>query len=89
MNGNMSKSYVRGCSIHDTHNRAINIHNSHNILLQNNVVYNAKGGAIFLEDSIETGLIPFFTLAGMGRVMYNFLIAVYKETHIQYCTYIP
>ena len=55
VNGDMSQSYVRGCSIHRTFNRAINIHNTHNVLLQNNVVYDVKGGAIFLEDSIETG----------------------------------
>ena len=55
LNGNMNGSYIKGCSIHQAHNRAINIHNSHNLLVQENVVYDVKGGSIFLEDGIETG----------------------------------
>ena len=55
MNGDMAGCYVKGSSVHRTFNRAVNIHNSHNVLVQNNVVYDVKGGAIFLEDSIETG----------------------------------
>ena len=55
MNGDMRGSYVKNCGIHKTFNRAINIHNSHNVVIDNNVVYDVKGGAIFLEDSIETG----------------------------------
>lgn len=57
MNGDMSESYVKGSSVHKAFNRAINIHNSHNILLQNNVIYDVKGGALFLEDGIETGIL--------------------------------
>ncbi|OWF49746.1 Fibrocystin-L [Mizuhopecten yessoensis] len=55
LNGDMSKSYVRGTAIHDTFNRALNIHATNNLLVENNVVYNVMGGAIFLEDGIETG----------------------------------
>lgn len=55
INGNMSLSYVRGCSIHHTFNRAVNIHDSHNILVEHNVIYHVMGGAMFLEDSAETG----------------------------------
>ena len=46
---------MRDSSIHDAFNRAVNIHNSHNILVFNNVVYNVRGGAMFTENSIETG----------------------------------
>ncbi|OAF68248.1 hypothetical protein A3Q56_04012 [Intoshia linei] len=53
INGNMEGSYVKGCSIHKTYNRAINIHNSHHILIERNVIYDVMGGAVFLEDSIE------------------------------------
>ena len=53
LNGIMTGSYVRGCSIHHTFNRAINIHNTHNVLIENNVAYDVMGGAFFLEDSIE------------------------------------
>ena len=55
LNGNMSKSYVTGCSIHHTFNRAINVHGSHNVKISKNVGYNIMGGAFFLEDGIETG----------------------------------
>ncbi|XP_074660960.1 fibrocystin-L-like [Tubulanus polymorphus] len=55
LNGNMNGSYVRGCAIHRTFNRAVNIHGSHHVLVERNVVYDVMGGALFLEDGIETG----------------------------------
>ena len=63
INGDMNGSYVRGCGIHHTFNRAINIHHTDNILVENNVVYDVMGGAIFLEDSIEVGNIFQYNLA--------------------------
>ena len=58
----MSGSYVKDCSIHNSFNRAINIHDSHNILIENNVVYNTMGASIYLEDGIETGNILQYNL---------------------------
>ncbi|CAH1803036.1 unnamed protein product, partial [Owenia fusiformis] len=55
LNGDMSGSYVKGCAIHETFNRAINIHGTHNVQIEDNVVHNVMGGALFLEDGIETG----------------------------------
>ncbi|XP_078617899.1 fibrocystin-L-like [Branchiostoma floridae x Branchiostoma japonicum] len=55
INGNMNGSYVRGCSIHKSFNRAVNVHNVHELLIERNVFYNIMGGAMFLEDGIETG----------------------------------
>lgn len=55
LNGHMNQSYVKGCSIHHTFNRAVNIHNTHDVLIQQNVIYHVMGGAMFLEDSAETG----------------------------------
>ncbi|XP_067950538.1 fibrocystin-L-like [Watersipora subatra] len=55
LNGDMSGSYVKGLSIHEAFNRAINIHGTHNILVEHTVIYNIMGGAFFLEDGIETG----------------------------------
>ena len=63
INGDMNGSYVRGCGIHHTFNRAVNIHHTDNILVENNVVYDVMGGAIFLEDSIEVGNIFQYNLA--------------------------
>ncbi|XP_041373046.1 fibrocystin-L-like isoform X2 [Gigantopelta aegis] len=53
-NGNMSESYVIGCGIHHTFNRAVNVHDSINTLVAHNVIYDIRGGAFFLEDGIET-----------------------------------
>ena len=55
LNGDMSQSYVRGCSIHDSFNRAITLHGVHNMDITWNVAYNIMGNAMFLEDGIETG----------------------------------
>ena len=63
INGHMNNSYVRGCSIHHTFNRAVNIHNTHDLLIEHNVVYDVMGGAIFLEDGIETGNVLQYNLA--------------------------
>ena len=56
-------SYVRGCGIHKTFNRAVNIHGTHRVLVEHTVIYNIMGGAFFLEDGIETGNIFQYNLA--------------------------
>ena len=53
LNGNVSGSYVRGCSIHHTFNRAVTIHAVDYLLVEKNVAYNILGHAYFLEDGIE------------------------------------
>ena len=53
LNGNVSDSYVRGCAIHHTFNRAVTIHAVDNLLVEKNVAYNIMGHAYFLEDGIE------------------------------------
>jgi hypothetical protein len=40
MNGNMSLSYIKSSSIHQTFNRAVNIHASNYVSVVNNVIYN-------------------------------------------------
>lgn len=54
MIGSVSGSYVRGCAIHDTFNRALTIHGVHNFLVEKNVAFNNMGHAFFMEDAIET-----------------------------------
>ncbi|KAK3107032.1 hypothetical protein FSP39_005622 [Pinctada imbricata] len=63
LNGDMSGSYVRGVGIHSTFNRAVNIHGTHNVLVERIVIFDVRGGAIFLEDGIETGNIFIYNLA--------------------------
>ncbi|XP_040210574.1 fibrocystin-L-like [Rana temporaria] len=57
------KSYVRGCGIHQTYNRAITIHNTHHLLVEYNVIYDIMGGAFFIEDGIEHGNVLQYNLA--------------------------
>ena len=53
LNGNVSGSYVRGCGIHHTFNRAVTIHAVDYLLVEKNVAFNILGHAYFLEDGIE------------------------------------
>ena len=57
LNGDVTGSYVRGCAIHHTFNRAVTVHAVNNLLVENNVAYNIMGHAYFLEDGVETGTI--------------------------------
>ncbi|XP_043545299.1 PKHD1 like 1, tandem duplicate 1 [Chiloscyllium plagiosum] len=61
------KSYVRGCAIHQTFNRAVTIHGTHHLLVEGNVAYNIMGGAFFIEDGIEQGNVLQYNLAVMVR----------------------
>uniref|UniRef100_UPI00398F2CC2 PKHD1 like 1, tandem duplicate 1 n=1 Tax=Pristiophorus japonicus TaxID=55135 RepID=UPI00398F2CC2 len=66
--GNLSyESYVRGCAIHRTFNRAMTIHGTHHLLVESNVAYDIRGGAFFIEDGIERGNILQYNLAVMVR----------------------
>nr|XP_055075555.1 fibrocystin-L-like [Misgurnus anguillicaudatus] len=62
-----NKSYVRGCAIHQSYNRAVAIRNTHNLLVERNVIYDIKGAAFFIEDGIETGNILQYNLAVFVR----------------------
>ena len=53
LNGNVTGSYVRGCAIHHTFNRAVTMHAVDHLLVERNVAYNILGHAYFLEDGIE------------------------------------
>ncbi|XP_071946022.1 fibrocystin-L-like [Antedon mediterranea] len=55
LNGDVSGSYVRGCGIHHTFNRAVTIHAVDNLLVEHNVAYDIMGHAYFMEDGIEMG----------------------------------
>ena len=57
LNGDVTGSYVRGCGIHHTFNRAVTVHGVNNLLVENNVAYNIMGHAYFLEDGVEIGTI--------------------------------
>ena len=42
--GDMTGSYVRSCAIHRSFNRAVNIHGTHNVMIEHNVAYHIMGG---------------------------------------------
>ena len=53
LNGNVSGSFVRGCGIHHTFNRAVTVHGVDYLLVEKNVAYDILGHAYFLEDGNE------------------------------------
>ena len=48
--GNVSKSYIKNCSVHHSFNRAIAIHGVDGLLVEWNVVFDTRGHTIFIED---------------------------------------
>jgi hypothetical protein len=54
MIGDIPGSYVKGCAIHHTYNRALTIHAVNNFLVENNVAYDVMGHTFFIEDAVET-----------------------------------
>jgi cell migration-inducing and hyaluronan-binding protein len=53
--GEADGQYVRNAAIHDTYNRCVTVHGTHNLQVENNVTYNTVGHCFFLEDGIEHG----------------------------------
>jgi len=63
MEGNVTGSYIKGCSIHESFNRAITMRQIHNLVVERNVIFNIKGNAYYLVDGIETGNVIRYNLA--------------------------
>jgi cell migration-inducing and hyaluronan-binding protein len=53
--GDAKGQYIRNAGIHDTYNRCVTVHGTHNLQVENNVTYNTVGHCFFLEDGIENG----------------------------------
>lgn len=53
LSGNVSGSYVKGCGLHRTFNRAVTVHGVDHLLVERNVAYDVLGHAYFLEDGNE------------------------------------
>ena len=51
--GHTENSFIRGISVHKSNNRAIVLHHTDNLSIENSVAFDIKGGAIFIEDGIE------------------------------------
>lgn len=57
MVGDVTGQSIRDCAVHDANNRAITVHGTQNAIVEDNVIHNVLGHAIFLEDGNETGVI--------------------------------
>jgi len=55
VNGDANGQYIRNSAIHDTYNRCVTVHGTHNLRVENNVTYNTVGHCFFMEDGIEHG----------------------------------
>lgn len=53
LSGDVSGSYVRGCAVHHTFNRAVTVHGVDRLLVEKNVAYDVLGHAYFMEDGNE------------------------------------
>ena len=53
--GDVKGQYIRNAAIHDTYNRCVTVHGTHNLRVENNVTYNTVGHCFFMEDGIEHG----------------------------------
>ena len=53
--GSVMGSYVRNTSIHDCYNRALTIHDTHDVDVIGNISCETIGHAFYLEDGVETG----------------------------------
>ncbi|MCL6249487.1 G8 domain-containing protein [Altererythrobacter sp. KTW20L] len=47
--------YIQNSAIHNTFNRCVTVHGTHNVRVENNVTFDTVGHCFFLEDAIETG----------------------------------
>eukprot|EP00340_Litonotus_pictus_P012293 CAMPEP_0170537490 /NCGR_PEP_ID=MMETSP0209-20121228/102744_1 /TAXON_ID=665100 ORGANISM="Litonotus pictus, Strain P1" /NCGR_SAMPLE_ID=MMETSP0209 /ASSEMBLY_ACC=CAM_ASM_000301 /LENGTH=2876 /DNA_ID=CAMNT_0010838997 /DNA_START=139 /DNA_END=8769 /DNA_ORIENTATION=- len=73
MLGDNHKSFIKGVSIHHAFNRAITIHATNHLLIQNNFIYNVMGHNIFVEDSVERFNTVEDNLVMWTRVSYSLL----------------
>ena len=54
MNGEMPDTYMKGCAIHHTYNRAMTMHGTNSTLIQRNVAFDSMGHQFFIEDGSES-----------------------------------
>ena len=74
MVGNVSKSYIKNCSVHHSFNRAIAIHGVDGLLVEHNVVFDTRGHTIFTEDGTERKNVIRYNLVGVVRPIWSLLM---------------
>ena len=65
--GDRTGDYVKNTSIHRSFNRAVVIHASHNVLVEQTVAYDHIGSGYFLENAVETGNKFYYNLGLVTR----------------------
>jgi cell migration-inducing and hyaluronan-binding protein len=55
INDDVQGQYIENSAIHDTYNRCVTVHGTHNLRVENNVAYNTVGHCYFMEDGVEHG----------------------------------
>src|SRR5678816_443168 len=53
--GDAQGQYIKNAAIHDTYNRCVTVHGTHDLRVENNVTFNTVGHCFFLEDGVEHG----------------------------------
>lgn len=53
--GDRTGDVLRGSSITNSNNRGVTVHNTHNLLIEGNVLHDVHGHGFFMEDAVETG----------------------------------
>jgi len=71
MVGNVSQSFVKNCSVHNSFNRGITIHGVDGLLVEHNVVFNTRGHTIFTEDGTERFNIIRYNLVAVVRPIWR------------------
>ncbi|KAF5406198.1 hypothetical protein PHET_00292 [Paragonimus heterotremus] len=66
---NISGSHIKNCALHKLFNRAITVHRTHELLIENNVIFDTLGSGIFLMDGIEeSNIIKHNLLVQIGAI---------------------
>jgi len=73
MVGALPLSFVKNCTIHHSFNRALSIHGTNNVTIANNLVFDTRGHAIFIEDGTEEFNIIKDNAVGLVRPAWSLL----------------
>jgi hypothetical protein len=74
MNGALPETYMKGCAIHHTYNRAMTMHGTNNTLVANNVAFDTMGHQFFIEDGSEEQNTYDGNLAVLARQSHALLV---------------
>jgi hypothetical protein len=67
MIGNVHNSFIRGNTVHQSFNRGLTIHGTDHLRVERNVIFDAMGHNIFIEDAVERNNIVHYNLVMMTK----------------------